>query len=227
MLFKKSNLSEIEKKLKGSNLRLENAVKALAPKHKGGEMEEYTAAKEENLMLQRQLSLEKGEETAIPIEWNVKWDTGAPCPYVISAGGRAFLIYYINEIDPNWDGTYTNVIDSSSDDILPLALVEFIRCYSIKFGGANDEVINGHPLWGKGLVPYGAHIIENSEWLKHEMKISSVHSYYNEESWDVKKHIVLLFHDELFECITEDYKIEVIRDSFNNVLKEAQNRLMN
>lgn len=162
----------------------------------------------------------------MPIEWEVKWDTSAPCPYVISANGRAFLIYYISESDSNWDETYTNVIDSTSDEVLPLALVEFIRCYAIKFGGANDEVINGHPLWGKGLVPYGAHIIENSEWLKHEMEINSVHSYYNKERWARKKHIVLLFHDELFECITEEYKIEIIRDSFFNVIKEAQNRIM-
>ena len=228
MVFKSKNLDikELEAKLKKSEERCEKAIKAIAPKHKGGEMEEFHAAMEERLQLQRKLSLVKGDETALLLEWEYMWDTGAPCPYVLSSAGKTLLIYHLHEMDPNWDGTYANIVDSTSDDVFPLVLVEFIGCYSFKFGGANDEVLRGHPLWNKGLEGYQAHIIENSRWIQEERKINSVHAYYNEDRWKDKKHFIFTFHDELFECITESYKIEVFRDSFLNVIKEAQRRIM-
>ena len=154
-------------------------------------------------------------------EWPVKWDPGAPLPHVISSGHKTFLVYYIKEIDPNWDGTYVKVIDPSEEEILPIALVEFTRCYACRFGGANDEVIHGHPLWRKGLEPYGAHMIHNSRWIKEEMRINSVHQYYRPERWEKMKHYLLLFHDEMFECLAEGFEIRVFRDTFKNVLMEA------
>lgn len=229
MFFKKTKdeLTELEIKFQQSEKRLLNAVKALAPRHKGGEPEEFEAARTENLMLQRAVSLAKGEETAISLEWKYPWNTGAPLPHIVSSGYKTFLIYYISEPDPNWDGTNVTVIDSTSEQMLPLALVEFIGCYSMKFGGANDEVLSGHPLWKKGLEPYQAHEIKNSRWLNEEMKINSVHPYYNEKRWNNRKHFMLLFHDEMFECIAEDYTTEILNDTFEGALIEAQKRMMN
>jgi hypothetical protein len=69
-------------------------------------MEEYYSEQEENLLLQRKVSLAKKEETAMLCDWPVKWDKGAPLPHVISSGHKIFLIYYTGEIEPAWDGTY-------------------------------------------------------------------------------------------------------------------------
>ena len=219
-------ISILEEKLKKSRERLEKAVKNLAQKHIGGEIEEYQAAQEENLSLKRELSLAKNEETPILYDWPVKWDTGAPIPHVISSGHKAFLIYYTGEIDPEWDSTYVKIIDPAKEELLPLAVVEFIHCYAYKFGGANDEVIHGHPLWGKGLKPYGAHIIRNSEWIKKEEKINSVHRYYRAERWEKINHCLLLFHDEMFECLAEGFKIETVRDTFKHVLEKSLHEIM-
>jgi hypothetical protein len=54
------------------------------------------------------------------------------------------LIYMAHVPDPNWDGTYANVVDPTSGANESLAIVEFERCYAHKFGGPNDEVIGGH-----------------------------------------------------------------------------------
>lgn len=194
MTAKKNNdeIQELEKQLKKSEEQLEKAFQS-------EKMDEWDRLIKENYRLQRKLSLAKGEETALLMEWNFAWDTGAPSPYVMSHEGKTILIYYI-------------------------ALVEFIGCYSIKFGGAYDGGLSRHPLYGKGLEWYEAHIIENSRWIQEEMKIESDQKHFNEELWKRRKHLLFVFHDEIFECITESYKVEVIRDSFANVVLEAQKR---
>ncbi|NNE84700.1 MAG: hypothetical protein HKN28_12090 [Alphaproteobacteria bacterium] len=41
-------------------------------------------------------------------------DVGAPLPAVIAAEHHVDLIYLIQEPDPNWDGTYVNVVGSDT-----------------------------------------------------------------------------------------------------------------
>lgn len=158
------------------------------------------------------------------IDWKYKWSSGAPCPHVISSGHSTYLVYYALENAPSWDGADTKVIDPDKDEQLPLVLVEFTKCYLYKFGGANDEVFHGLPLWNIGLKPYEAHLVSNSGWIKEEKKIQKVHSCFSDEVWSKKKHYVLLFHDELFECIADGYELEVFKDTFKNVTKTALDR---
>ena len=91
------------------------------------------------------------------------------------------------------------------------ALIEFLHCYCYKLGGANDEVFSGLPLYNQGLEFYGAHIIHNSNCIESEKKINQVHPYYKEEYWQDRKHYMLLFHGEMFECIAEGYKVEILK----------------
>jgi len=176
-------------------------------------------------MLKRNLSLEKGEETAVPIEWEYPWDAGAPIPHVISNDSRTFLIYYVNVVDPNWDGTYANVRDTTSGQEDLIALVEFIRVIHFKFGGPNDEVIHGHPLYEHGLEAYSAHEVINSKWIAEQKQINSVHYRYDPARWENLKHYILTFHDEMFECIAQEYKIEVFKGAFREIVFEATKRL--
>lgn len=148
-------------------------------------------------------------EFARVIEWTPQWDIGTPMPQVFSNGHKTFLIYLINESDPNWDGTYVTIIGNTSETTYSLALVEFSG-HSFRFGIANDEVFSGLPLWDKGLEGYAAHIIENSTWINELKNINKVHLYYNEDKWKNKKHFAFLFHDEIFEIIATDYKDETV-----------------
>ncbi len=61
----------------GLEKRLASA-KALAPKHKGGEMEEWQAAYQELLVVERELAAARGQEYAVTIEFPAHWDGGAP-----------------------------------------------------------------------------------------------------------------------------------------------------
>jgi hypothetical protein len=166
----------------------------------------------------------KTDEFARVIEWTPQWDTGAPMPQVYSNGHKTFLIYLINEPDPNWDGTYVNMIDNTSETTYPLALVEFSG-QTFRFGIANDEVFSGLPLWDKGLEGYAAHVIENSTWITELKSINKVHPYYNEDKWKDRKHFALLFHDEIFEVIATDYKIESFKTTFGQLATEVTRRM--
>ena len=145
-------------------------------------------------------------------------------PQVFSNGQKTFLIYLINEPDPNWDGTYVTMIDNTSNTIYPLALVEF-NGNTFRFGIANDEVFSGLPLWNKGLEGYAAHVIENSTWVKELKNINKVHDRYSEEHWKNEKHYTLLFHDEIFEIIATGYKIETFNTTFGKLAEEVARRM--
>lgn len=164
-------------------------------------------------------------EHARVIEWSPQWDVGAPMPQVFSNGSKTFLIYLIMESDPNWDGTYVKVIDNTSDQTYPLALVEFIHPDTHRFGTVNDEAGSGHPLYNRGLQFYYAHLVENSSWINELKEIHKMHPYFNENSWTGKKHYLLFFHDEMFEIIAKDYRIEIFKSSFSSLGAEIVRRM--
>lgn len=166
-------------------------------------------------------------EFARVIDWAPQWSTGAPMPHVFSNGHKVYLIYLVNVVDPNRDGTYVRVIRSTSDEQYTLALVEFAG-HTFRFGIANDEVFSGLSLWGKGLEIYNAHIIENSKWIKELDDINKVHPYYDRHraTRNENKHFMLLFHDEIFEVIASSYQVEIFNTSFKELTIEVAKRMM-
>jgi hypothetical protein len=181
--------------------------------------------KEEKNLKEDSKHIDKTKEYARVIDWTPNWDTGAPMPQVFSNGHKTFLIYLLNEPDPKWNGTYVTMIDNTSDSNYPLALVEFIRPDTHRFGIVNDEAGIGHPLYGKGLEFYSAHIIENSTWKDELKTIHKVHPYFNNNMWTDKKHFLLFFHDEMFEIIAQDFKIEIYKTTFLDLGTEAIKRI--
>lgn len=180
---------------------------------------------EEKRTLQRKLSLAKNQETAVLLDYPYPWDTGAPWPHVVSNGYRTFLIYYIGENHPVWKSQSHEITDLHTEHHDLTALVEFKNCYNYKFGGINDEVINGHPLYEHGLEAYEAHKIENSTWLNEQEKINAVHSNYSHSLWESRKHFIFTFHDEIFECIADGYHVEIFKGGIRSVFAEASKRL--
>jgi len=163
------------------------------------------------------------KERANKIKWP-QWDSGAPMPQVFCDGHKTFLIYMLSEVDPDWDGTSVNMIDAGSDEVYPLALVEFDGGTS-RFGIANVDVHGGLPVANKGMEWYSAHIIENSNWIEEIKKIHKVHPEFDEDRWHDLKHYLLLFHDELFEVIAKGYQIEIFNTSFRKLSEEVLNRM--
>ncbi len=74
-----SEAHDLERRLRTAEERRQRAIAALAPKHKGGEWEEYHAANQEVLLLERQLAAAKGEEYAEPCSFPLKWAPVLQC----------------------------------------------------------------------------------------------------------------------------------------------------
>jgi hypothetical protein len=159
-------IPELETALCEAQERASRAAKALVPKHRGGEVEEFRAARDAVLQAERNLAAAKGEPYAVAVEFPVSWDTGAPLPYLLQNDYRTFLTFFLRDIDPNWDGSHVSVRDPNSNLSEKLAVVEFERCICTEMGTPNDEVLHGHPLSGKGLAGYQPMAVKNSLWLK-------------------------------------------------------------
>ena len=167
-------------------------------------------------------------EVAIPLDWPVPWDIGAPVPHVVASRRATFLIYLVNTArfsSAGYDHSELRVIDPASDDVQRLALVTFADCNALRFGRPNEEPISVHPLYGHGLEAFRAHSVENSRWLAACQSIDSFRADDDPARWDNHRHDLLTFHDELFECLATGFAIEVYDASFGDVLQMAQNRL--
>jgi hypothetical protein len=206
--------------------RRDRAIKALAPKHQGGEWEEYHAAHTAVLELERELAAARGEEYAVPLDFPVRWDVGAPLPHLLRNDYRCLLTFYVREDDPAWDGSYVTVTDPGSGAVEALALVEFRGCVSARLGSPNDEVFGGHPLHGRGMEGYTAQRVVNSRWLAELEAVNRVHSGYDPAFWRKRHHHVLWFHDTTFECVAESFAVELYRDTMTGLLARACQRLL-
>ena len=220
----KTDLLQLEIALKEARIRTQKAWKKInfkIPESK----EPYQELADEELRLEREIAALKGEEYAIPADFPVLWDVGAPLPQLLINDYKTFLLFYRSVPDPQWDGTTCRVVDPTSPEEAPLVLVEFLRCSSAKLGSPNDEVLSGHPLEGRGLKAYSAQQVINSKWIKEVQTINSVHTQYREDRWKIIKHYVFWFHDTTFECLAESFNVELHDKSMPELLKDTCLRL--
>jgi hypothetical protein len=218
-------LIDLQNVLKAAQIRLERARKAFfAPNHKGGEFEELSAAWEALLEAERALAAAQNEPHAVPIEFPVQWDIGAPLPYLLQNDDWTFLVFGLRDVDPDLDGTYVNNADSPSPS--NLAVVEFKSCICTKMGTPNDEVFQGHPLNGKGLKLYSPLRVKNSLWIKELEAINSIHSRYRPEFWRSFNHYIFGFHDCTFECVAESFLVEARATTVTELLTEICGKLV-
>lgn len=185
----------------------------------------YRRANEAVLQLERNLAEARGEPYALPLEFPVEWDTGAPCPQLLQNDDKTFLIFFVANIDPNWDGSYV-ISRNPVTEVAKLAVVEFFRCSSAKLGCPNDEVLNGHYLYGKGQEAYTAQLVANSPWISEIQKINKVHHRYDPELWTAKKHFVFWFHDTTFECVAESFGVKLFNGTLPDLLAEVCKKLV-
>ena len=131
---------------------------------------------------------------------------GAPIPFLVEDESLAYVAYYVHRHEPGWDGSSVRVIGPQSADER-VAVVRF-RKYATFFGPPNDEAFSGHPLYARGLKPYGFFEVEDSSWVRSLERMNSVHPCHDRQSFlSCYRHFVLSFHDSTFECVAESYEL--------------------
>lgn len=221
-----AKVEQLEDALTAARKHHDIAGRAVVRKHTPEELKTYLAASEAVLVAERALAAARGEAHAIPFDFPVKWDTGAPLPHLLKNDHLAFLIFYVSDRDPNWDGTYIDVRQPGSTAASRLAIAEFKGCHAAMLGTPNDEVFHGHSLHGKGLVGYRPLLVENSAWIRELERINSVHSYYLPEGWRTLKHYIFGFHDSTFECVARSVEVERVEMSLPDALNLVCRKLV-
>lgn len=192
--------------------QLEQRLRSMLSSHKRGDSLDAMAKLFAQIQqTRRQLLLERGEETVMPIAWSPLWDICTPTPQVLSSGRRLFLLYHAHCI---------------SDEACPVvAVAEFkdYECY--RFSGFNSEMIENHPYRDRGLEAYAAHIVINSLWIRREQGIDVVPPLHDDCSWDMYRHYFLTFPDNLFECLAKDHEVRILPGDIQSAMKTVQEQL--
>ncbi|MHC4740590.1 MAG: hypothetical protein ACYS8Z_01685 [Planctomycetota bacterium] len=168
--------------------------------------------------------MRKEKDKVLEITDIPKSDVGAPLPVVLSDEHHLFCVYYLRDTPDDWNGTNVKVMNIDSDDE-PIAVAGFPGYHVYQFGPPNDETLHGHPLYSKGLEHYRVFEIANSSWIEYFERMNSVHPYHNKGRFEKYRHFIFSFHDSTLEVISENFEIEVRRDSIRQILSEIQNRL--
>lgn len=121
-----------------------------------------------------------------------KQDVGAPLPTIFAVDGWTVLGYW----------TWHNGRDY-------WAVIGF-RTTAVSMGMPNDEALHGHPLKERGLEPYRNYEIFNSPWVTGLEHANRVHTRHALARYASLQHVIMTFHDSLFEIVTSGYTHEII-----------------
>ncbi len=144
-------------------------------------------------------------------------DVGAPLPVVLATEGDLHLVYRVNDPDPNWSGTTVREVSPTSFGER-LAVIRFPGATTY-FGPPNDEAFQGHPLYARGLRPYGAWEVENSSWIRLLERMNSVHPSHRPEHYEAHRHFIFSFHDTTFECVAFSFDWQIENGSVKSILE--------
>ena len=143
-------------------------------------------------------------DTVQPLAEFPQSSIGAPTPIIIASEQTLLVAFYLEQRDPNWDGTTCKLVTPDTNDE-PVAVVRFSGATAHFFGPPNDEAFSGHPLAARGLGAYGAFEILSSSWIRALERMNSVHPYHRPDSFSSYRHFVLTFHDTIFECVDDSF----------------------
>lgn len=201
MSNKAINLLKAE--LADANDALNLAVRTLAPKHAGGEMEAYEAAHKRLLTAERKLAAAEGRPYADLCDCPISWDVGAPLPTLLQSDQTARLFFLLADEDGR------------------VGCISFERLSSTLFGAPNDETFEGHPLYGSGFEPYRAMRVINSPWIVQLEKMNSIHQYHDPARFAATQHFIFPFHDTTFECVAHSFTALTVERRLSDAIKDA------
>jgi hypothetical protein len=114
--------------------------------------------------------------------------TGAPEPVVV-ADEQAVVVSYVAEYPRKF------------------CFVRFHLAHTHLFGAPNDEALEGHPLWSRGLGFYGVFRVDQSSLIRRLAAMNSVHKRHSYSVFDELVHYIFTFQDSTFECVARSHEV--------------------
>jgi hypothetical protein len=133
---------------------------------------------------------------------------GAPCPLVFATEHDVHVTFYLNAVDPKWDGRSVRVVDAASSGE-PSIIVTFHHATAHYFGMPNDEAMSGHPLYKLGLKAYSYFEVIGSSWRDELERMNRVHPQHRKEHYSDVRHFIFTFHDTILEVLARSYSAEI------------------
>lgn len=196
-------IPQLRAALSAADEQLGHAIRALAPKHVGGEMEAYEAAYQALMTAERELAAAEGRPYAVLCECALSWDIGAPLPVLLQSDHKAYLFFLLPDTDKQ------------------IGQLVFEGLSTTMFGAPNDETFEGHPLSGSGFEGYRAMRVINSPWITQLEKMNSVHPYHNPARYAAYCHFIFPFHDTTFECVARSFTASRVDRRLSDAAKDA------
>ena len=75
------------------------------------------------------------------------------------------------------------------------------------------------------MKSYSIYELKNSDLIKSLQDIEKIHPQYNPKKWEMYRHFILTFHDNMFECIAQDFEIREENTSIYNQAAVMLNEL--
>lgn len=160
------------------------------------------------------------EEYVVECDLGVEWDPVTPCPHLVQSEENAFLAFWLR--DPDIFGPSTRPRAEPEFGTVPVprvGVLEWQGCAGAVLGGPNDEAINGHRLWNKGLSAcLWAGEVHNSSWIAAMDRVNSVHLRHDPDRFSGLHHYVLRFKESTFECVAVAFRLKLVATPIEETL---------
>jgi hypothetical protein len=141
---------------------------------------------------------------------------GATEPTVLSDDRRTALIYYVAD---SWPAEF-GAPGAQTDAFERVATVVFTGVRGVFFGAPNDEALDNHPLYERGLGFYGAFRVEDSSWAA-ALERLAIKKGARPISRSPLTHYIVTMHDSTFECIAQSHTTRVERIALRDAVAAA------
>lgn len=142
------------------------------------------------------------KDSAVPLSDIPRPDTGAPRPVILATERCVAIAYYA----------------SGPGDAV--ALITF-DSYAHMLGPPNDEALEGHPLYSRGLTNYNCFEVRESSWIRSLEQMNRVHMWHDSADFGRYRHFIITFQDSTFECIAEKYRVSTHTGAPADVIRRA------
>lgn len=145
-----------------------------------------------------------------PLHDIVQMDPGAPEPLIVASDGRLLIAYW-----------------SAEDEGGALHVLNFTRPLIHKFGAPNDETLEGHPHYPRGLQHYAFAEVEESPWIEDLKAANRIHPHHTDTAYSGYRHFIGTFHDSTIEIVAMGYEplgsAPALQDALSSMLGERLN----
>jgi hypothetical protein len=168
--------------------------------------EALKAAAQRLAELRRELSGRFGEEVVVPLDLGCE-----PC------GGPGESVLLQTESSCAFVFSTSRGAVERRDE---LCVVRFMRNKISRMGLPNDEALQSHPLYRRGLQYYSVGEVLNSSW-KREVEDRNRITFPDSPPWKCR-HFIVTLKENTFECLADDFTTSISEES----LEAVMNRLV-